>query len=576
MRYRVRALMVGALAVGLAAAGCSTNKGGSGTPTPTAAPQAIEIDTKGTAPTPAPDIAGAKPGGTITWLEDGAPEHLDPQQIYVSDALTIETVLFRHLTYYIEDPNGGKLKLVGDLATNTGETTDGGKTWTYHLRDGIKFEDGSPITSKDIAYGVARSFGKYGENGPQYIQNALDPSHSFTPDKGDTAPGVQTPDDKTIVFSLHEAHPEFPYLAALPTVTPVPKAKDTKDKYEAEFVASGPYMRQGTYDQTTKLTVVKNPNWDPKTDAIRHQYPDKIVFDFTGGSRDEQTQRLMADKGDDQTAFMTYNVAQANLSEVQGNADMMKRVSAAPTPFVDYINFNTKRVTDVTIRQAANYAFDRAAFVTAVGGSAVAGPATTIMAPVVPGWKNYDAYPSADGHGDVDKAKSVLAGKTPKLVYCFANTATQQKYATVVKNSLERAGFQIVLNPIDKSAYYTTIGKVANTCDMMRSGWGQDYPDGASTLDVLLNGKYIKDGASNYSMFNEPTINSKLDALNLEPDRAKAATEYGDLDQEIMTKFAPLIPTFTQRAFALHGSKVWSFTSPLFDEFNLVDAYVIS
>ena len=50
-------------------------------------------------------------------------------------------------------------------------------------------------------------------------------------------------------------------------------------------------MRDGTYDQTTKLTLKKNPNWDPKTDPIRHQYVDKIVFDFKGGSRDEQTQR---------------------------------------------------------------------------------------------------------------------------------------------------------------------------------------------------------------------------------------------------------------------------------------------
>ena len=79
MRYRARALVVCALAVGLAAAGCSKNSGNTGSNTgPTAAPQAIDIDTAGTAPTPAPAIPGAKSGGTVTWLEDGAPEHLDP------------------------------------------------------------------------------------------------------------------------------------------------------------------------------------------------------------------------------------------------------------------------------------------------------------------------------------------------------------------------------------------------------------------------------------------------------------------------------------------------------------------
>lgn len=577
MRYRARALVVCALAVGLAAAGCSKNSGnGPGGTGPTAAPQAIDIDTAGTAPTPAPPIPGAKTGGTITWLEDGAPEHLDPQQIYVSDALDIETVLYRHLTNYIEDPNGGKLKVVGDLATNTGETTDGGKTWTYHLRPGIKFEDGTPITSKDIAYGLARSFGTFGEQGPQYAQNALDKDRKYDPSKdGDVPPGVTLPDDQTIKFTLADAHPEWPYVMALPTSAPVPKAKDDGAKYEADFVASGPYMRDGTYDQTTKLTLKKNPNWDPKTDPIRHQYADKFVFDFNGGSRDEMTQRLIADQGDDQTALSTYVVAQANIAQVQGDPALLRRTAVGATPFVDYININTSRVTDLKVRQALNWAYDRGAMITAVGGSAIAGPATWIMAPIVPGWQDYDSYKSADGHGDVAKATALLAGQTPSLTYCFANTATQQKYATIVQSSLQRAGFKIALNPIDKTTYYTTIGDKTTTCDLMRSGWGQDYPDGDATLNVLLNGETIvPKGNQNFSYFNEPTINSKLDALKLEPDRAKAAKEYGDLDKEIMTDFAPLIPNFYSKAFVMHGSKVVTFVSPLYDQFNLVDAYV--
>jgi len=577
VRYRARALVVCAVAVGLAAAGCSKNTGnnpGTDATTPPASVP-IEIDTQGTSPTPAPDIPGFKTGGTLFWLELAAPEHLDPQQIYVSDALTIETVLYRHLTNYIEDPNGGTLKLVGDLATNTGVTTDGGKTWTYTLRDGIKFDDGSPITSKDVAYGVARSFGTYGEQGPQYMQNALDPDRKYDPTSGDLPPGVTTPDDKTIKFAFKDPHPEMPYLSAMPTTTPVPKAKDTGAKYEAEFVASGPYMRDGTYDQTTKLTLKKNTNWDPKTDPIRHQYVDKIVFDFNGGQRAQQTQRMIDDKGDDQYAVSTVNVDASLIPKVQGDPALLARTFAGPTPFTDYININTSRVKDLKVRQALNYAYDRGAHIQAIGGSAVAAPSTTIMAPVVPGWKDYDAYPSADGHGDVAKAKELLAGATPKLTYCFANSATQQKYAVVIQTALARAGFDIGLNPIDPSSYYTTIGNRDNTCDIMRSGWGQDYPDGDSTLNVLLNGKTIvPKGNQNYSYFNEPTINSKLDALQIEPDRAKAATAYGNLDEEIMKSFAPLIPTFSTKAFTMRGSKVHSFVSPLYDEYNLVSAYV--
>jgi len=575
VRYRARALVFTVLAVGLAATGCTKNTtGNQATVNPNDAIP-IVIDTEGKAVTPARPIDGAKSGGTLYWLELAAPEHLDPQQIYVSDALDMEQLFFRHLTQYIEDPKGGKLQLVGDLATNTGVTTDGGKTWTYTLRDGIKFEDGSPITSKDIAYGIARSFGTYGEQGPQYLQNALDPDRKYKgPEAGD-APGVTTPDDKTIKFAFAQAHPELPYVAALPTTTPVPKAKDSGAKYEAEWVASGPYMRDGAYDQTTKLNLKRNPNWDPKTDPIRNAYPDKIVLDFQGGQRADQTQRMIADQGNDQFAVATAAVAQAQIAQVQGDPALLARTGQGPTPFVDYININTSRVTDVKVRQALNWSFDRTAFITAVGGSAVAGPATWVMAPIVPGWKDYDAYKTADGHGDPQKAKDLLANATPKLTYCFANTATQQRYAVVVQNSLQRAGFQITLNPIDPSSYYTTIGDKTNTCDIMRSGWGQDFPDGQSTLDVLLNGEHIvPKGNQNYSLFNEPTINKKLDDLNALADRGQAAIGYGNLDQEIMTNYAPLIPTYTTRFFNLHGSKVHTFVSPLYAEFNLVSAWV--
>jgi len=232
VRYRVRALAVSALAISLAVAGgCAKNTGSTGG-TGGGGPQkqeAIQIDKEGKSPTPAPEVPGAKKGGTLTWLEDGAPEHLNPQNVYVTDASEMGTVMFRQLTSYIEDPNGGPLKLVGDLAKNTGEASADNKTWTYHLRDGIKFDDGTPITSKDIAYGISRSFGKQGENGPQYVQQALDPKKAYKFAAGTTAPGISTPDDKTIVFTFPDAHPETPYIMALYTSTPVPAAKDTGD-----------------------------------------------------------------------------------------------------------------------------------------------------------------------------------------------------------------------------------------------------------------------------------------------------------------------------------------------------------
>src|SRR5439155_1307570 len=186
---------------------------------------------------------------------------------------------------------------------------------------------------------------------------------------------------------------------------------------------------------------------------------------------------------------------------------------------------------------------------------------------------------TAGNTGDVDKAKALLKGKTvPKLQYCFPNTPTQQKYATVNKEALERAGFEITLNPIDRKTYYTTVGKKDTSCVIIRGGWGGDYPRGDSTIDVLMNGeKIVAEGNQNLSYFNEPAINAKLKTLAGETDAAKAAKGYGELDEEIMTKYAALIPVYYTKGYHMKGAKVGgTFLSPLYDQPNLTNIFVNS
>src|SRR3982751_6109918 len=139
VRRNLTALAVGVLAVGLAATGCTKNTGGGNTGNNDQAASASAVDYDGKAPTPAPPVEGANPGGTVTIYEDGAPEHLSPQQIYVGTIINYSQLFHRTLTGYIQHSDKGPIQLVGDLATNAGETTDGGKTWKYTLRDGIKW-----------------------------------------------------------------------------------------------------------------------------------------------------------------------------------------------------------------------------------------------------------------------------------------------------------------------------------------------------------------------------------------------------------------------------------------------------
>jgi peptide/nickel transport system substrate-binding protein len=580
VRHPIRALTVGALIVSLAAAGCTKVGNGTGAGNQDDAKATpIVVDTKGEYKGPAAPVPGAKPGGNVTVLQEGDFEYLDPQQIYVSNALETGTALFhRMLTNYIEDPSGKQLKLVGDLATNTGETTDG-KVWTYHLRDGIKYEDGTAITAQDIAYGLSRSFSDYGLQGPQYFQNAIDPQREYKGPYagGKMAPGIETPDAKTLRLTFPSAHPEVPYLMAFPTSTPIPAAKDTKDKYNTEWISSGPYKRK-EYLADSKLVLERNPNWDPNSDPIRHQYPDTITFDFTSTGVD-QTERVSSGQGADATALMTANVDPANIANVKADAELMKRVDTSATPFVSYLWINTARVTDLKVRQALNYAFNRDSYIKAVGGTDVATPATTIMAPIVPGYKQFDVYAAADGGniGDPAKAKQLLAGQKPKLKYCVSNSALNQQVAPIIVEGLSREGnFDIVINYIPPADYYKTVGVKGTDCDLIAGGWGGDYPDGAATLDVLLNGeKIVASGNNNLSYLNASAINTKLDQLLGLTDRSAASSQYGDLDETIMKDYAPAIPLRYVRNFTIAGPGVGgAFVSPLFAQFNLNNVYV--
>jgi peptide/nickel transport system substrate-binding protein len=583
VRNTLKAVAIGALVVGVAlSAACTKNTGG-GDKNETAKASDFVIDFKGDTPTPAPEVEGAQKGGTITILQDGDYEHLDPQMIYVSNALSYSQLFHRTLTGYIESAKKGEpLKLVGDLATNAGETTDGGKTWKYTLRDGVKYDDGTAITSKDIAYSISRSFGARGSQGPQYLQAALDKNYGkkdvgYTGPTADkpNAPGVTTPDDKTIVFSFEAPHTEIPYLLAFPTSTPIPAAKDSKEKYETQWVSSGPYKRK-EYVPGTKLVLEKNPNWDPKTDPIRHQYVDEFVVDMTANDK-AQADRLTAAAGPDAAAVMVDNVPPDAIPTIKSNAELMKRVATTPNQYVYYININTTRVTDVDVRRALNYAFDRDAYLKAVGGYDIADPATTITSPVVPGYKKFDAYPSlSDNHGDVKKAQQLLVGKTvPKLTWCAANTPVNQTVGAVLTEGFKRAGFDITTKFIERAAYYTTVGVKGVDCDLISSAWGEDWPDNESTLGVLMDGtKIVAEGNNNYSYFSADDVNAKLKELRGMVDRGAAAAQYGDLDEKIMRDYAPVIPLRYGRNFSIYGPKVGGTFVNQFSQFDVLGAYV--
>ena len=527
---------------------------------------------------PAAPVEGAKPGGTITLLMVADFEHLDPAQNYINDQQIASQLFQRTLTAFRERPDGTS-DLVGDLATNTGVTSDGGLTWTFTLRDGLKYEDGTPITSQDVAYGIARSFSPELPHGAHYIQqwlaDDLDYNKTYKgPYNGGALmpPGVETPDAKTIVFHFKTPRPDLPFATALAMTSPVPQAKDTKLDYDNRPFSSGPY-KVDTYQRGQRLVLVRNEHWDPATDPIRHNYPDTIQFGF-GQSNIQINERIIASNGADAATLTWMITPQEVLPKVLGDSAVMKRVVQGFTQYTRYLAINMQRVPDLAVRQALNYAIDRENYLKAYSPVA-AEPSTTILSPTTLGFTSYNAY---DGGpmGNIEKAKELLAGRTVPILYAYVNTPRFQKVAVFIQENLKKAGFDVTIQPVDPDLWYTQVGRKDNPFDLYMWGWGYDWPSGVTIIPPLFDGRTIAPtGNQNASFLNAEDVNAKIDSISLVADLSQAGAQWSALDRFIMEKYAPIVPLTYEKSFSLVGTRVGgAFLSPAYGVTAMNNLYV--
>src|SRR6185295_17726975 len=157
-------------------------------------------------------------GGTLSFANSGDWDSLDPADTYYGYSWNFIRLYGRALTMFTPAPGDKGVELVPDLAESLGTPSDDAKTWTYKIRSGVKFEDGTPVTTKDVKYAVERSLDKETfPNGPTYFNDFLDlqgytsPYKDPTPDKLGLK-AIETPDDQTIIFHLRTPFSGFDYL----------------------------------------------------------------------------------------------------------------------------------------------------------------------------------------------------------------------------------------------------------------------------------------------------------------------------------------------------------------------------
>ncbi|MCK8679812.1 MULTISPECIES: ABC transporter substrate-binding protein [Streptomyces] len=569
-----RAIVVALAAGSLALTGCSKNTGGDSDAKEkakkdqkNAAAQSAAVNYGDAAAStgPAAEVPGARPGGTVTVYQESGISHLDPGQVYVSDAGQLSNLIFRGLTNFSEDGKGG-VSVVGDLATDSGKSTEGGKVWTFTLKDGVKDQNGNVITSKDVRHTIERTYAKFLFDGPTYIQNWLSGAkyRDALPDGGygdkhlpDSV--LATPDDKTIVFKFDKPRPDLPQTLAMPGYSIVPEKTDTKEKYDKAPVALGPYKI--SENKTGKsLKLVKNTNWDPKTDSVRHQYVDGFNFQF-GVTESTQTKRLIADQGGDKSAMQfTGSVDSTQIQDVVGDAKVNARTIKGYQPYVQVLSFNLDRVKNKKVRDAITYAANSSSLIAGEGGQYGGDVAANLFAPTLPGYEaDYDPYGRLKTpKGNLAKAKELLKdvpAAEKKLVFAYANSESGQKRKVAIEDALGAAGIDVVAKEIDAASYYQTIGKLDNPYDIYISGWGQDWPSPATVVTPIYDGDQVADGSANYSHIKDPKV-QELIAKALTQEPTEAAATWREAHHYILEKVNPSAPLWYTKQIQLFGSNI--------------------
>jgi peptide/nickel transport system substrate-binding protein len=494
--------------------------------------------------------------------------------------------MHRTLTSYARAEGAAGSEVVADLATDTGRSSNGNKTWEFTLRDGVKFEDGTDITCEDVKYGVSRTFATdVITDGPAYAISMLDIPKAadgssvykgpYATEGNDTAAYDKavtcSEDNKTITFNLSRAVGDFNYTVTYLSFSPVPKDKDTGDQYDLAPVSSGPYKIE-KYKPKDEMVLVRNENWSKDSDPIRNAYPDKIVVRF-GVAEEVRDQLILNDS--EPAAFSLDGILPTNLATVFNEDGTPKeewknRAFNVYDPYVTYTAVNVSKVPCVQVRKAIYYARDFAAIMQITGGSAFGGdPADGVIKPLMGlDYKPVTGLEDFKPEGNPEKAKALMdeaksacpdvhaRATGAGLTFDVADSDTNKKTATVWIDSLKKnAGINVKFNFIEPGQYYAVVLDPTKQGDLSRAGWAPDWANASTVIpELFLEGAGFplsqvgKDPA--YAEFKQ-----RAEANLSQSDRAKQGEEWAALNQYVMDQMW-VIPGVFSKTQEMWGSKL--------------------
>ena len=527
-------------------------------------------------------------GGTLTMLGTGDVDYMDPNISYYSIGYLGLRMWARQLYAYPAVLNE-TTSVVPDLATGMPTITNNGLDYAVTIRNGAQWNTSPPrqVTAADVVRGVKRTcnptqpFGGSPDfsdilvgyttfcNGFAKVSaTSASAQANYINNNNISGVSVDPSNPLTVDFTLSKPSTYFTDILALPAFSPAPTEflnyLPGSNDLAQHTVSDGPYEVQ-SYDPAKTIVFVRNPAWQASSDPIRKAYVNEIDVNETGNQQAIQQQISTNTSAADMEwdSFVPAADIPGLISSKNPNFNLQTEYSTNP-----YIIYNTVSpnnngaLKNPVVRQAINYAINRADLLQDLGGPQVSPPLTQVLPPGINGSAPaYDPYPY-----NAAKAKQMLqsAGITHldlKFLYRTASTSSSKIFQTL-QADLASEGITLTGVGVPNADFYTKYLEVPTQAqkgvwDLSLAGWSPDwYGDAAkSFFEPLFDGRILPPTSSDFGLFNDPKLNGIIDQALAATSSSTAATYWHEADVETMAQ-AAIYPITDGNLGLMRGSQV--------------------
>jgi peptide/nickel transport system substrate-binding protein len=462
---------------------------------------------------------------------------VDPGLAYVTNDWTLLYATQMLLVNFPEKSGAAGSELYPEAATSFPTVSKDGKTYTFHIRPGLKFSDGSAVTAAAYQRAWERNLSPkmgspYGVN--DQFQKVIVGGEDFLAGKTQHIAGISAK-GLTLTFHLTHPNPTFTSYLSMQWFGAVKPDMPYTTTGVNVYPSAGPYYIASR--DPGRTTVLKR---NPYYKGSRPANPDQIVVT----SNTNQDQALLQTKAG-QFDFDMNTVPSTAAADLGATYGVNKgRFWVGPTSCVDYLLLNTARppTDNVALRKALNWGIDRPALLRILGKYAGA-RSDQILVPGIPGFKPYKIY--AFSGANAAKAKQVggsaiTSADTLNVLHTTSPARTAQ--AQVIEFNLKQMGLKYNDVPTPGTTYYNTLETKGTSYNVARAGWCADYFDPFDYINVLLDGRSIQaNNNTDMSYLQAPALNKAMDAAASLSGKARAAA-YAKLDLMVMRDYAPWVP----------------------------------